>query len=143
MCPLRSVRLSSFPSPCGRGKGHSQSCAENRFDILELKLDRVALLTGLSSKRIQIRFRDSVLTEVRNGESLRPLIERLEQPITGGGRVGILYTGNDPAEPGELQEHDILRPAEFSEAHDVHAAGFSQQGCTNDAMGNRDHSPDR
>jgi len=83
------------------------------------------------------------MTQARNGELSSPIIERLEEQITRSGNVGIPCTGEDPAHPGILDEHDVVRPAEFSEALDVHAAGFSQQGCTDDAVGNRDHSPDR
>ena len=36
---------------------------------------------------------------------------------------------------------DVFRASEFSKALYVHAGGFSHQGRTNDAMGNRDQSP--
>ena len=72
---------------------------------------------------------------------MSPFIELLDEQVTGSGNVGIRLTGERLTCPGILDEHHVFRASEFSNALYVHAAGFSHQGRTNDAMGNRDQSP--
>jgi hypothetical protein len=143
----QSQKLSEKYSPLpwwegikGRGKGHSNSCAEDGFDIIEPKLDGIVFLTGLSGKEVKIGLRDSVRTEAREGELTGPFIELLEEQVTTSGNVGIMCTGEHLPHPRILDEHEVVQTAQFSKALDVHTTCLSHQRRTHDAVGNREQS---
>lgn len=124
-----------------RAEKRSQPCAENSLDVIEPKLDRIAFLAGLGCKGVKIRLGDSVWTETRDGERFSPFIELSDEQVTGSKKVGLRRTGERLTCPGILCKHDVFRASEFSNSLYVHAGGFSHQGRTNDAMGNRDQPP--
>jgi hypothetical protein len=121
----------------GRGKGASQPCAENRFYIIELELDWIVFLSGLSRKEFKIRLRDSIRTEARKGELSGPFIELLEKQVTTTGNVDTTGTREHLAHLCIPGEHGVVRAAQFSKAPNIHPTRFSHQGRTHDAMGNR------